>query len=93
MNEAKFTKGEWNFYPEDQRDDFMVISDDNGNVVAYLESDVAFDGSAYINKLTGEQDANANLIATSPELYEFIETHMGGHPEAEALLAKARGEA
>ncbi|MBX2849952.1 MAG: hypothetical protein KTR16_16625 [Acidiferrobacterales bacterium] len=35
---------------------------------------------------------NAHLFASANKMYEFIETHMGGHPEAEALLAKARGE-
>ncbi|MBX2848943.1 MAG: hypothetical protein KTR16_11525 [Acidiferrobacterales bacterium] len=44
--------------------------------------------------ISGIPDAifNAHLIAAAPEMYEFIETHMGGYPEAEDLLAKARGE-
>lgn len=107
MREAKFTKGQWNFNPEMEIDDSMVITDDNYNPIAYLETNSVFDGSGYVNQLTDEQDANAHLIAAAPELYETLEKIMKhlNHGCGDAieylnnsdycinkLLAKARGE-
>lgn len=78
MTETKFTKGEWKI-----RDGYEV-----GISVTF--------GSGFFTvascQLFNEAKANAHLIAAAPEMYDFIGTYMGGHPEAELLLAKARGE-
>ena len=89
MKEAKFTKAPWVIIECDFASEVEITTDNRQETSKgkICEMDIYFDGSHGI-----EQPASAHLIATSPELYEFIETHMGGHPEAEALLAKARGE-
>lgn len=86
---CNFTKGNWTLHRVNHD---MTVT---GEVHV-----VASDGypSAFIpswnddNETALEAMANAHLIAAAPEMYEFIETYMGGHPEAEKLLAKARGE-
>ncbi|CAH9012540.1 putative coil containing protein [Vibrio phage 199E37-1] len=101
MSEAKFTRGGWNFNQEIEVDDSMVIVDDNYNVITYLHSGCVFDGSGYFNKMNDEQEANANLIAAAPEMYEMLESlakaivHDKNYATAKPvfdLLAKARGE-
>lgn len=100
MKEAKFTKGGWNFNPEAEVDDSMVITDDNYKPIAYLETNSVFDGSGYINQLTDEQDANAHLIAVAPEMYHALQSivdsgeidNLATHNTIVDLLAKARGE-
>ncbi|AUR92548.1 hypothetical protein NVP1173O_72 [Vibrio phage 1.173.O._10N.261.55.A11] len=81
MSEAKFTKGEWEV--------------EIGCSQAFVATENKFIHESNVDIATGnrnERIANAHLIAAAPEMYEFIETHMGGHPEAEEILAKARGE-
>lgn len=97
MKEAKFTKGEWIVYVES--DNFGRQSYDEIVIGMASYNDDPY-GHYCMHKVVIEDEetseeamANANLIAAAPEMYEFIETHMGGYPEAEALLAKARGEA
>lgn len=80
MSETKFTKGPWEW--ECDNDTATIIQ-------VYSKSDEA-KGDPDICRLQHEPDAH--LIACAPEMYEFIETYMGGHPEAEKLLTKARGE-
>ena len=82
MKEAKFTKGPWIV---NSNGSYFNIGPKNDCSTIPVYPDVCIGAMHY-------DEANANLIAVSPEMYEFIETHMGGHPEAEALLAKARGE-
>lgn len=89
MKEAKFTKGKWEVVEASEHHGFYV-EDSSGYTVADLYFMSKFSGVSVDHGDNAK--ANANLIASAPEMYEFIETHMGGHPEAEALLAKARGE-
>ena len=79
MSEAKFTKGDW-------------VA--NGAFVGHVDlgCDAIVSGAGCKEIFFKEAEANAHLIAAAPEMYEFIEAYMGGHPEAEQLLAKARGE-
>jgi hypothetical protein len=80
MSEAKFTKGHWKRCY-------------HANGCQYVSADTGLNGCYSVASLHGPDDvANAHLIAAAPEMYEFIKTYMGGHPEAEELLAKARGE-
>lgn len=37
-------------------------------------------------------EEKSHKLSCANEMYDFIETHMGGYHEAEVLLAKARGE-
>ena len=53
------------------------------------ESESAFNFNLTSLNKVGFDDVSVDY---SLEMHEFIETHMGGHPEAEALLAKVRGE-
>lgn len=85
MSEGKFTKGPWvAYYPHELLNSGHVSIEDEFGREIYTKS---------TSKRSLEENvSNAHLIACAPEMYEFIETYMGGHPEAEKLLTKARGE-
>ena len=53
-----------------------IVDKNNGNITVACEIDEDYE----------------SFILAAPDMYEFIETYMGGHPEAEELLTKARGE-
>lgn len=80
MRQSNFTKGEWCF----DESGSLKADGETINVIAVIYP------SSHSKKR--EMDSNINLIEASPDMYEFIETYMGGHPEAEQVLAKARGE-
>ncbi|AUS01559.1 hypothetical protein NVP1286O_68 [Vibrio phage 1.286.O._10N.286.55.C4] len=79
MSEAKFTK------------DFEQIAD---SILCGVDYDIYKED---INEMDCELRDNIEFklcmeFGVIFEMYEFIETYMGGHPEAEEILAKARGE-
>lgn len=87
MSEAKFTKGPWKFNAHDGSiTDFTKA--ENEIATAQLD-DWHYLGMGY---------ANAHLIASAPEMYDFIEDLSQNsedatqREEAKRLLAKARGE-
>lgn len=91
MFKAKFTKGPWSI-------DVSQINNAPHCLVGYCNKDgelfeICGVYGVYSHEVECEQStANAHLIEAAPDMYEFIETYMAGHPEAEKLLAKARGE-
>ena len=90
MSEAKFTPGPWSVFDArevpKQGHDYYIL-DDRENYVAAVA----------IDHLDIEE-ANANLIAAAPKMYETLEhillyTEVAFlHDEIEKLLAEARGE-
>lgn len=85
MTKEKFTKGEWGI--DKKYSTFFAVSSGVNVVcgVTCLMDD-------YNISPSDEEKANAHLIAAAPEMYDFIKEHCAGLPEAEFLLAKARGE-
>lgn len=99
MSEEKFTPGDWGV--EDYREndewngtDYAVFEKDKGYLVASIE-----------NCSLEEQEANANLIAAAPKMYQMLKyladgIRWGGiehtsrslADEIEKVLKKARGE-
>tara|TARA_R110000744_G_scaffold216325_6_gene335146 strand:+ start:1218 stop:1463 length:246 start_codon:yes stop_codon:yes gene_type:complete len=77
---TKFTKGDLEVDITDG--DVQIVSHENAIVIADYRIDTNEDISI----------ANATLASYGPKMYEFIETHMGGYPEAEELLSRCRGE-
>jgi hypothetical protein len=97
MSEAKFSKGPWAVTQGSTGSFDVVFNVDslptpcrNDEYLNFTPVSCSYDGEDLFKGDTAK--ANAHLIAAAPAMYEFIETHMGGHPEAEELLAKARGE-
>lgn len=92
MSEAKFTPEPWNLVVEKTRDEniHIDICNNSGHFIGLVVNNV--------NIGVEEALANANLIAASPELYEFIDCVMritddvSLYKEADRLLRKARGE-
>ena len=69
MTERKWTKGPWVW---DKRHPFNVYSDDaTGSIVSTT------DGFKYAPRHDAEKQANANLIAAAPDLYEALEKCLG----------------
>ncbi len=86
MNEAKFTKGPWQFTP-------CGPADSEGMGICAMWGDYETEKE--------NMDANAKLISVAPDMYEML-NHLidhdcindsSLHKEVEILLAKARGEA
>lgn len=79
MNEAKFTKGEWQVERFVNGKGFEIAFNDDGEVIAdyvYEESD-------------------AHLIAAAPKMYKFLDDIANGRGvdyPIEQLLKEARGE-
>ncbi|AUR97688.1 hypothetical protein NVP1243O_65 [Vibrio phage 1.243.O._10N.261.54.B5] len=99
MSEAKFTKGPWTTSYREGKDGMFNqdVYDTDGESICTcswyaIENGITEVGGKTYRSTTTNREHNAHLIAASPEMYEFIETYMGGHPEAEEILAKARGE-
>jgi hypothetical protein len=96
MSEEKFTKGPWAVTKNYVGFEIVFSIDGSpspcrGEEYLCLSSvSRSFEGECILKGDTAK--ANAHLIAAAPAMYEFIKTYMGGHPEAEELLAKARGE-
>ena len=68
---TKFTKGEWKWATGDGTEKDVCITTDERNMNSMgniCELDVFFDGEFGI-----EQKANANLIASSPDMYRLLE--------------------
>lgn len=84
MSEPRFSKGPWHIK-------WPVPSEDLGRKLFTADGE-AIMGEELYYPWTPSNTYDWFLIATAPELYEFIETHMIGFPEADKLLAKARGE-
>lgn len=85
MNEAKFTKGPWkpNQYGE-------LRNNENTQVTVWGL------GIAW-GPRSEEKEANSNLIAAAPEMYQMLNSLAAGEglqpgQTIERLLAKARGE-
>lgn len=87
MSEVKFTKGAWVVSDYSEFDGTMRIMQGNITIA------VSFGRH--------ESQANANIIAAAPEMYELLERlspimqdnrYFGVRDEIEGLLAKARGE-
>ena len=83
MSEVKFTKGEWKVERFVNNKGFEISFNDDGEVV----SDYVY------------EEADAHLIAASPEMYAMLQELLDGgslhRMDAKAiseLLAKARGE-
>lgn len=107
MSEAKFTKGEW-FIEKDANwnDDCWAISvkRDYDDSVHHCFAEVTY--KMEDEDSNPELEANAHLIASAPEMYEFIEQMRSYLIECckdapnknlvldatDNLLAKARGE-
>lgn len=85
MSEAKFTKGPWEVRFNSSWYEIRTTDEFGGDWIADTCAS-SCQGDLQLGMY------NAHIIAAAPEVYEFIETYMGGHPEAEQLLAKARGE-
>lgn len=96
MNE-KFTPAPWIYQDGDNFEKEAVITTEgrlDNCIVPICELDVYFDGDIGI-----EQAANVVLIATAPEMYAMLDKILNSaqpasdfYEEADALLAKARGE-
>lgn len=98
MSKTKFTPGPWKLHPNnDYIFSFKSLDDwDNPRPIC---------SPAVIYKENEENEANARLIAAAPELYDAVKELLyalqddenwrtsGVYEDAEAALAKARGEA
>jgi len=95
MNETKFTPGPWRW----NKDKSVLFSRLNAAVVDSKEDE-------HVGAVVVVNNANANLIAAAPELYNALELLVNGFYEVDSLeqwemwidqaraaLAKARGEA
>jgi len=105
INQTKWTPGPWRVSSESPRiiqKDYRAIGSDAGFLIA---STMGRDNSGFYAS-EQEADANANLIAAAPELYDVCErlldavpyvseydVPMGLWDDIRAALAKARGEA
>lgn len=105
MSETKFTKGPWHVI-EHSWSDVGVYAGDNRVVLLSILHEATEDNQ---QELERRDSANAHLIAAAPCLYAFVEKlrqrldegvladaageSYGLLLEAEALVAKARGEA
>lgn len=92
MCDAKFTKGNWNLFKGNSG--YLELSTDFGDEIISWQG---FDGVPFCDK---EKEANANLIAAAPEMYDMlhsIENDANQIPpflwdKIQSVLAKARGE-
>ena len=90
--ETEFTKGPWKIL-----NDRVGVIDKSGSQSFGMMQEVAYVDMYNFGKQEGK--ANAHLIASSPEMYEFIERLSDLDEcqmlktEIKHLLAKARGEA
>lgn len=86
MTETKFTPAPWEVKQgKDHKDNYTVYTKADNYHIAYVTTDI----DDYMQK------ANANLIASAPEMYKMLEEVLYGQvaPEdIEQLLKKARGE-
>ena len=105
MNEAKFTKGPWVKKPALGTKDEFLYWDIRVEGGRYRGDIGSVHNAEHIGGITKEEcSANANLIATAPEMYkalsEIVQCHILGEAcggtaiegDINKLLAKARGE-
>jgi hypothetical protein len=98
MSNVKHTPGPW--HREDGESDFQMVTDDHGEAVCYL-FDEKFDGKQVLLQGIEPDRANADLIASAPDLLEACELalqYIGDGTGEYALSAledaitKAKGE-
>jgi hypothetical protein len=83
MNEAKFTRGEWEVYTR--------------GLGEFKEIDILVPKGGFSITHMPDAEANAHLIAAAPYMYHMLEQLKNGEglspgDTIERLLAKARGE-
>lgn len=93
MSETKFTEGPWWVFTKPKSENY-ALHINCGDMMELTVITVASDISCTDGR---ERTANANLIASAPEMYAMLEDLSMGREyyskdAIDALLAKARGE-
>lgn len=87
MSGVKHTPGPW-FEQAGFSDDVEITAASRKGMVAICAMDLGFTGHIGV-----EQEANASLIALSPEMFEYIlSSAQNGCATAQQIIARARGE-
>ncbi len=108
MSEAKFTKGDWYAKPNERNETTLQVFYPHGlltssGVIKVDDTKLVGESWIYMRERTKplreaarvESNANMQLIAAAPEMYEFLESlqlDVTNDYKRDEILAKARGE-
>ncbi|MGX1587300.1 hypothetical protein [Brevundimonas diminuta] len=87
MSGVKHTPGPW-FGQAGFSDDVEITAESREGMVAICSMELGFTG-----RIGVEQEANARLIALSPDMFDYIlSSAQNGCATAQQIIARARGE-